>query len=271
MRVSPDFADRVVRAAVAEAEKQQVALAPSRQSARRRLAIAAGAVAALAACLLLFLRPWQGARPEPGPVIVKTDPIESTVPIETRPVEKTVAKVRGDQGPVFGMRSWRPCPATAKPSCSASASARTCGCPRHLIAALNKAGISPLASDAHPPRSRGRNRIAACWKRSMDRRLVVPMKTLLTSTVAAAEALLSSAAGARRCMPATLSETVKQPLAINAEGKLVLARGPNTEKGEGEFAVSQPFAQRLNAGLFRLEKKLAEAATAAVSSPTAAR
>ena len=33
--------------------------------------------------------------------------------------------------------------------------------------------------------------------------------------------------------------------------------------------MSQPFAQRLNAGLFRLEKKLAEAATAAVSSPTA--
>jgi hypothetical protein len=272
--VSPGFADRVVRAAVAEAQKQQVALAPSRQSARRRLAIATGAVAALAASLLLFLRPWQATRLEPGPVVVKTDPIENRVPIENtvpieNAVEKTVAKVVAIKDQFLAALV-----ATA-PSDSEAVVLRVrvgkdVRLSEALDAALNKVGISPLASDA--------SSAAVPWQESYRRLLETkygstaggPNEKLLTSTVAAAEALFIEAPLERvDAALAALSETVKQPLAINAEGKLVLARGPNTEKGEGEFAVSQPFAQRLNAGLFRLEKKLADAATAAVSSPTA--
>ena len=189
--VSPGFADRVVRAAVAEAQKQQVALAPSRQSARRRLAIATGAVAALALSLLLFLRPWQGARPEPGPVIVKTDPIESTVPIETT-VEKTVAKVVAIKDQFLAALV-----ATA-PSDSEAVVLRVrvgkdVRLSEALDAALNKVGISPLASDA--------SSAAIPWQESYRRLLETkygstaggPNEKLLTSTVAAAEALFIEA------------------------------------------------------------------------------
>src|SRR3954453_16957515 len=49
--VTPGFADRGVRAAVAEAEKQHVSLAPKRHAARRRMAVVTIGAAALAACL----------------------------------------------------------------------------------------------------------------------------------------------------------------------------------------------------------------------------
>src|SRR5437868_6308974 len=75
--MSPDFADRVVRAAVAEAEKHNPAAAAaslpppaaSRSSRRWLVRAAVASAAALAACILLVLSSWRrGNSPSPGEI-----------------------------------------------------------------------------------------------------------------------------------------------------------------------------------------------------------
>src|SRR5437762_4001983 len=81
--VSPDFADRVVQAAVAEAEKNHGASAtiapqppvPRRRSQRWMVGAAVASAAALAACFLLVVQPWRHTpTPQPGLEVVVTPP-----------------------------------------------------------------------------------------------------------------------------------------------------------------------------------------------------
>src|SRR6185503_5104019 len=73
------FADRVVRAAMAEAEKHNAAAttaalpppAEGRKSRRWMIGAAVASAAALAACFLLAVQPWRSAGgPQPGPLVV---------------------------------------------------------------------------------------------------------------------------------------------------------------------------------------------------------
>src|SRR2546421_218333 len=75
--ISPDFADRVVRAAVAEAERHNPAAAAaslpsppaSRSSHRWMVRAAIASAAALAACVVLVLSSWRrGSSPSPGEI-----------------------------------------------------------------------------------------------------------------------------------------------------------------------------------------------------------
>jgi len=264
--VSPDFADRVVRAAVAEAQKYSgatatVSLAPTARRFARRWMIgtAVASAAALAASLLLVAGPWRhAASPSPAiPVVI--DPV---IPGNAAPQVAAISNLflnslrdvvpAEGEAVVLRLRVGKDLPLAAA-----------------LDAALGKAGITSLAADV----STGAAQWQEAYRRNLEAKYGVdggtPSETLLNSTVAAAEAVfieapleqLESAFNA-------LATGAKQPLELNAVGKLALAGGPTHRNPgpEGEpgsrepTAQNQPFAQRLNASLFRLEKKLAEAA-----------
>jgi hypothetical protein len=79
--------------------------------------------------------------------------------------------------------------------------------------------------------------------------------------VAAAEAVFIDAPLER--LESILNEvgaSIKQPVQLVADTKLALK-----DSAEGEGGSRQPFAQRLNASFFRLEKKLAQTANAVVN------
>jgi hypothetical protein len=147
-----------------------------------------------------------------------------------------------------------------------------------LDAALVKAGMSPLGASSPT----GAAAIAAVYSKALEAKYgPAPQgaenQALLDATVATAQALfveapLDSLEGVLR----SLSDGLKQPLALDAQGKLAFSR-QTIELGEGEpgsamaaVAAGKAFAQRLDAARFRLEKQLAAAATAAANSSSAA-
>ncbi len=274
--MSPDFADRVVRAAVAEAEKHNPAAAAAflpppaatRSSRRWLMGAAVASAAALAASVLLALSAWRkGVAPSPGEV-VKIDSTSATEQIVAASDQflKTLYSAVPAEGEAVVLRL-----RVSKDVAFADA----------LDAALVKAGMPPLGANSPT----GAAAIAAVYAKALETKYgPAPQgaenKALVEATFAAAQALfveapLESLEGVLR----ELSDGLKQPLQLDAQGKLTFTR-PKVELGEGEagsanaaLAAGKAFAQRLDAARFRLErkleKKLAQAASSAANSSSA--
>lgn len=267
--LSPDFADRVVRAAVAEADKHNPAAAAAslpppaaqRSSRRRMIGAAVASAAALAASILLVLSSWRRSLPSPDEVVKRNagQPAEQIVAAADPFLRILHAAVPAEgEAVVLRLRVSKDVPFADA-----------------LNAALVKCGMTPL--DANSPT--GAATIAAVYAKSLEAKYgpqSAENKALLEATVAAAQALfveapLENLEGILR----ELSGGLKQPLALDAQGKLAFSR-PKIEAGEGEPGsasklpkAGEAFAQQLDAARFRLEKKLADAASAAASSSSA--
>jgi anti-sigma factor RsiW len=259
--VSADFADRVVRAALTEAERQAAPMVPV--AAEPALAdkhvptswVIVGVIAsvvALAACFLMVVQPWQPATTRGGPVVSTTpNEIHATGPVQFAHVLRQAAPAIGE-AVVLRLRVNRDAPLDAA-----------------LDAALKKAGIESLASDQATS--------AAAWQDAYRRRLEAmygPISNgqgndaLVKSTIAANEALFIEATLDRLDdVFAELASGVKVPLQLSSEGKLAQVRGRDSGP-EGEPTKSRPFPQRLKADDFRLQK--ARAASSAKKMPVAA-
>jgi hypothetical protein len=106
-----------------------------------------------------------------------------------------------------------------------------------------------------------------------------PSPELLESTVAAAEAVFVEASLSQlEQVVAALSSDPTRALELAAETKLAVALPPrDTAEGEGESGSgagttsmkSRNFSQRLNAGMFRLEKRDGGASAPPTATPTA--
>jgi hypothetical protein len=271
--MSPDFADRVVRAAVAEAEKHNPAAAAaslpppaaSRSSRRWLIGAAVASAAALAASILLVLSFWRRGLPPAPDEIVKIDADKATEQIVAASDHflKTLYAAVPSEGEAVVLRL-----RVSKDVPFADA----------LNASLVKAGMAPL--DPNSPT--GAAAIAAAYAKALEAKFgPAPQgaenKALLDATVTAAQALfveapLESLEGMLR----SLSEGLKQPLELDAQCKLAFTR-QKIEQGEGEpgsksamVEAGKAFAQQLDAARFRLEKKLAQAATSAANSSSSA-
>jgi putative zinc finger protein len=254
--VNADFADRVVRAAFAEAEKQSgviVGISPARRPSRRWIigaAVASGA--ALAVCVLLIAQPWSNTGPA-TPIVKTAGPtFEQALGLKDQFV-KTIGDVLPAEGEAVVLRLQ-----VSKDVPLAAA----------LDAALGKAGIAPLAANVSTSAAQWQD----AYRRALESKLAAsagsPNDNLLNSTAAAAEALFVEAPLERlEGVLNELSAGSKQPMQLNAIGKLALAGGPSSRDpgAEGESGSQKPFAQRLNASLFRLEKTIAKSATAAIA------
>jgi hypothetical protein len=254
--VSSDFADRVVQAAVAEAQKPvwqtaDTSLPPAatRHPPRRwTIRAATLGIAAVAAALLLVVQPWRSR--DGGDPSVAVDPGKALQPeglaVATTPEEfsKLLSLVApgAQEALVLRLRVSKDAPLSEA-----------------INAALVKANIKALAADAQSS--------AGTWQEAYRRQFDA---TAGKETIEAAQALLIEAPLAQLNGVLTeLAAAVNNPLALSAEGKLAVAQAKDNT-AEGENAPPQVFAQRLNASLFRLQKQVAEAATALVNPPPAA-
>lgn len=265
--ISPDFADRVVQAAVAEAAKHNpasaaVSLPPPAATRSRRWIIGAAvaSAAALAASILLVTSSWRkDVAPAPNE-IVKIDPGKAT--------EQIV--VASDQ---FLKALHSAVPAEGEAIILRLRVSKDVPLAEALDAALLKAGMAPLSANSPT----GAAAIAAAYAKALETKYgPVPRgtdnKALLDATVAAAQALFVEAPlDNLDSLFRDLAEDLHRPLQLDTQGMLAFARQP-IEPGEGEFGpasklpkAGQAFAQQLDAARFRLEKKLAAAAN---SSPT---
>jgi hypothetical protein len=216
------------------------------------LGAAVASAAALAACFLLVVQPWRRtSTPERSPLVNAVTPtVEQVVAIKDQFIQALQQAVPADgEAVVLRLRVSRDVPLAEA-----------------LDAALGKAGIASLASDL----STGATPWQEAYRRSLEAKygpVETENTTLVSATVEAAQAVFIEAPLERLEGALTeLESALNQPLKLQAESKLALAgvreSGPEGEPGS---ATGQAFAQRLNASLFRLEKKLAEAAVAAVN------
>jgi hypothetical protein len=270
--ISPDFADRVVRAAVAEADKHDPAAAAAslpppaaRRSSRRWLVRAAVAsAAAMAASILLVLSSWRRSTVPPSGEIVSAGSGNATEQIVTA----------SDQ---FLQSLYNAVPAEGEAVVLRLRVSNDVPLADALNAALKKAGLQPLAANSPT----GAAAIAAAYAKALEAKYGPTQgtenKALLEATVAAAQALFVEAPLENlEAVLRELASGLKQPLQLNAQGKLAFAP-EKIEQAEGEpgsaavtAIAGKAFAQQLDAARFRLEKKLADAATTAANTSSAA-
>ncbi len=234
--VSPDFAQRVVQAAVAAKAAASAAASVSKADnrGRGRWLWAAAAAGAAAACLLVAATFW---RPDPNPVAggpqTPADPLiaalHSAVPEEGKAVVLRLRLPKDMQ------------------------------VERALAAALATAGVGSKAADANT----GAGEFGAAYRSQLARQIGADAAD---ATVAAAEAIFVEAPLANlEKLLTELAAAAGQPCELRPEASLAFAgprRGADEEQGVGEAAAStvkgpaagQPFVQHLPASLFRLPK-----------------
>jgi hypothetical protein len=205
---------------------------------------------------LLALQPWRHAQPGNGAAVV-VDP--GKAPIQVAAIPEQLLTLLGGTPPgegeavVLRLRVSKDMPLAAA-----------------LDSAFQKAGIASLASDFSTGAASLAPAYDAAWKakHSGDEK---------QDFIAAAQAVFVEAPLEQFGRVITeLGAGLTQPLQLEPECKLAF---PKTEVAEGESesrqqAVKSPppgqaFAQQVAAEVFRLEKKLANAATAAVNSQPA--
>jgi len=269
--VSADFADRVVRSAVAEAERHNAAAAvtslPAASDRRQRriwIGAAVASAAALAASVLLVLQFALTNKVGPSPGIA-VDPAQGGVQIvgATDALLKSLYAAAPVEGESVVLRL-----RVAKDAPLADA----------LNAALEKAGLASMAANM-PTGVAG---IAAVYGKSLEAKYGpsapgADNKALLEGTVATAQALFIEAPLEKlEAVVRNVSDNLKHPLELDAATKLAFTRSkidlPEGEPGSASnamkaLAAGQPFAQQLDAAAFRLEKKLAQASNAATQAP----
>jgi anti-sigma factor RsiW len=245
------FAERVVAAAVAaKGRETQVVVSPAAAPQRgqgRRWAYWVGAVAlAVAACVVLVVGPWRGNPAIDGGSNVVVSPtladqliaqLRSAVPGEG---EAVVVRLRVSSKAPLG---------------------------QSLDMALAEAGI--LQRSAADTAS-GAVQVGAAYRQQILEKLGVtqpgpPSPELLDTTVEAAEAVFVEASLTQlEQVIASLSSEPSRALQLAAETKLVVALPeiePGTAEGEAGSANDKAagkgrnFSQRLNAGMFRLQKR----------------
>jgi hypothetical protein len=247
-----DFVDRVVAAATkakAEQDAANTPLEPVSSKRKRRAAYYVLPAIAAAAALLVMMAPWRGPtdnvarsdpqHPEPGQAIAKDLPGAST------PVGPLAAVLGGempgqDEGVVLRLRLPPDHPTV-----------------QALDAALLAAGIGHRpASDT----ASGAMQIGAAYRRQVEERGADGEDTRVAADVVYVEATLAQLEAALAALVGQNGEPV-----VRAEARLAFIPPANAESGEGEGESQargqstapggQPFAQRLNAGMFRLRPR----------------
>ena len=246
--VQPDFAERVLRAAVAEAEKHNsaqgvVSQAPPAQVRHfQRSWQLTALAAALAACLLLFVQPWRprDTQPPAGPPIVHTaPPVAPPAALPEQFLGALTAAYPGErEAVVLRLRINKHVPIAAA-----------------FDAALAKANIATLVSD--------RFGAAALLQDAYQRSL--PGKRGNASGVAAEAVFIEAPLERLQGALAELATTINDPLTLEADGKLALSPAWDDNRAEGESA-QLAFVQHLNASGFRLIRG-PTAAQAGISQP----
>jgi negative regulator of sigma E activity len=257
--VSPDFADRVVRAALAEAEKQNEARGmvskapPVQRHFWRRwkhgplyYSAAAASAAALAACVLLVvlvgrhkLAGQPSDAPQPGGdgaiAVAPVGPVEAVEAVAALPDQflsaLTAAAPSGRDAVVLRLKVGKGVPVG-----------------QALDAALGQVGITALANDVVGS--------AAFVQEAYTRRF----GTDSSGTAAADAIFIEAPLKTVQQAVAGLATTVKDPLLLEASGKLALPGGINDNVAEGESASARPqsFAQHFSGSLFPLPGKAAQ-------------
>lgn len=266
---SAGFAERVVAAAVAaKPHAASVVVTPAsivaNPAKRLRWAYVAGsAILAVAAGIVLVIGPWRGGNP----------PVDGGGNVVVAPNLPTLAEQL-----VAQLRSAVPGEGEAVVVRLRVSSKMPLG--QSLDMALAEAGILQRpASDT----ASGAVQVGAAYRDQILKKLGItqpgpPSEDLLASTVEAAEAVFVEASlGQLEQVVAALSSEPQRALELAAETKLAVALPPgdNTGEGEGNSATGQSagkgrnFSQRLNAGMFRLEKRSASAARAAAENVAA--
>lgn len=259
-----DFADRVVDAALAAAAQQSTAneparvpLAPSTVPADRtpasrtpRWLYAVGAIAAVAACWLVFVQ--FGGGPTPQPVVDR--------PNDVRPADGGDADEGAtQQSPAFAvLRESLPgegealvirvrVPAGTKPADA-------------LDAALAQTGIRQLTPSE--PTSAGR--IGAAYRTAVREKLSVAGEDKATANSASDALYVEAPLGLIEDALAVLAEQEGGKLELKPEMKVAVAttgangsngaeaEGESTDGSNGASASNEPFAQRLNSRIFKL-------------------
>jgi hypothetical protein len=245
-KVDAGFADRVVEAALAaKASSSVVATRPVREPGAQRWSYAAAAIVAVAASLLLFAKPWQ---PEGVPTVHVLSELPGAANIESS-LSPLVAALGGSvpadgEAVVLRLR--------LKPNESVA---------QAVDKALAAAGIqqrpaSDVATGAMQLGAQYRQQLAASTATStaVDALFVeAPLDKL--------EAALAALEGAIIAQEARLAFS---PPAHDGESG---ASGESSERATKPADAGQPFAQRLNPGMFRLAERQSEAANSPL--PTA--
>jgi anti-sigma factor RsiW len=251
--VSPDFADRVVQAAVAEAEKYNeargvVSRAPPvpRHFWRRwKYGAAAASAVALAACgLLVVLLRRHSAEPQPGqavgPIAMTPDGAkEAVIAVASLPEQLlsalTNAAPKNRDAVVLRLKV-----------------AKGVSVTEALDKALGKAGIGELAGNVPGA--------ATLIQEAYLQSLAGNNGNGATS---AAEAIFIEAPfGSLQGALTELASSVQDPLELEMYGKFALHRGEERAEGEGPTAPARPFAQRLDASHFHFAAKAPPSAKA---------
>ena len=253
-RLRPDFADRVIHAAIAEAEKHNgargvVSRAPPVEERhffwrRWKFGAAVASAAALAACLLLVvLLGRQRNVPDPGgavdPVALVPSAPAAVAAVAALPEQLLLAlsaNLPSDrEAVVLRLKASKDVPVA-----------------QALEAALAAAGLkAPAATGAAYA-----SVLEEAYQNSINGKGG-------DASIAAAEAVFIECPFERlQVLANQLAANIKDPLQLQPAGKLMLGRNWDEIRGEGEGAAA-PLMQRLNASLFKLQKSISDAAQAA--------
>lgn len=235
VKVTVDFSDRVIQAAVAaraasaKATVNAPLVAPAHSSRQRWLYVAVG-IAAAAACLFIAVQFWKP--PAPGPI---AEPVHPMAPIAT-----TFAALHGTvpegQAVVVRLRLPKGLPLE-----------------QALVVASASAGIGSATADAPT----GAGGLGAAYQAELTNR--IGAESLTEKTIAAADAVFVEAPLSQlEKMLTVLSTDAKGPLELHREALMAFVK-PKPEGGaagsdpENAVQIARFFMQRLPAG-FRLEK-----------------
>lgn len=258
--VSANFADRVVRAALAakadaDASVTPVSITTTRQKSRRWPIWATVLATGLIIAAVVFVPDWNFS----GPDVVQD-------PTITTPEEIDPTAVAGANGPspadllIAELR--QAAPATGEAVVLRLRVPKGTPLGQALDVALAEAGIGQRpAFDVNS----GAIQLGAAYRQQLQAKPasdLVPVSDALfvDASLEQIEAALKAIAGERS-------------LGLAAESTLAFTTPPQTKGPEGEAGsenTDQPFAQRLNAGMFRLEKRDIAAAVPAAGPPAAA-
>jgi Putative zinc-finger len=276
--VRPGFTDRVVRAALAEAERHDASAtsvsiaptAPRRRSMRWKIGAAVASAAALAACFLLVVQSWRDDSQANGPGIVAKPAQASSVDPFLMPLRESIPMA--GEAVVIRLRVGN---AAATPDALGAAlnlaqpDGSDSPLAQALAAALERVGIADWESSSPT----GAKELIAAHQRVLETKYGSKAGSenavLAEATVPAAEAVYVEAPLDR--LEGALKELaigIKKPLELAAHSKIPFAR-PQIAEGEPGSVVrvqklppkGQAFAQRLDASRVRLEKGPVEAST----------
>jgi anti-sigma factor RsiW len=268
-RLRPDFADRVVQAVIAEAEKNNgargvVSRAPpveERHYWRRwKFEAAAASAVALAACVLLAMlvgRQRNAIEPkgliDPNGAVAVMPP---EVPGVSNPATTAAALAALPEQLVAAMAAGAP--SDREVVVLRLRASKDVPVAEALESAMAAAGLkTPVGSGAASAAL-----LEEAYQKSWEGKLG-------DASVAAAEAVFIETPYERLCgVVDQLAAKVKDPLRLEAAGKLTLGPAWDENRAEGESAAA-PIVQHLNASLFKLQKTVVDAAQAVTGSQAA--